>query len=82
MLSEWLQYDPEASWEKLAGALTIIGKNVIAANIRSQRSFRQLDIARRGGVRAMQTPSMHSTCSVLPVFEGGACPHNPIPLKF
>ena len=35
MLSEWLQYDPEASWEKLAGALTTIGKNVIAANIRS-----------------------------------------------
>ena len=36
MLSEWLQYDPGASWEKLAGALTTIGKNVVAANIRSQ----------------------------------------------
>ena len=36
MLSEWLQYDPEASWEKLASALTTIGKKVIAANIRRQ----------------------------------------------
>ena len=34
MLSEWLQYDPGASWEKLAAALNKLGKNVIAASIR------------------------------------------------
>ena len=36
MLSKWLQYDPKASWEKLAAALNKIGKNVIAANVRRQ----------------------------------------------
>ena len=34
MLSKWLSYDPKASWEKLANALTLIGMNAIAANIR------------------------------------------------
>ena len=38
MLSEWLQFDPEASWEKLATALDKIGKNAIAANVR-RREF-------------------------------------------
>ena len=36
MLSKWLDYDPEASWDKLANALNIMGKNAIAANIRSK----------------------------------------------
>ena len=36
MLSEWLQFDPEASWENLATALNKIGKNAIAANVRQQ----------------------------------------------
>ena len=36
MLSEWLQFDPEASWEKLATALSKIGKNAIAANVRRE----------------------------------------------
>ena len=36
MLSKWLDYDPEASWDKLASALDTIGKNAIAANIRSK----------------------------------------------
>ena len=36
MLSGWLQYDPEATWEKLATALSKIGKNAIAANVRQQ----------------------------------------------
>ena len=36
MLSEWLDYDTEASWDKLANALNSMGKNVIAANIRSK----------------------------------------------
>ena len=36
MLSKWLDYDPEASWDKLANALNTIGKNTIAANIRSK----------------------------------------------
>jgi hypothetical protein len=36
MLSEWLQFDPEASWEKLATALEKLGKNAIAANIRRE----------------------------------------------
>ena len=36
MLSEWLQFDPEASWEKLATALDKVGKNAIAANVRRE----------------------------------------------
>ena len=36
MLGKWLQYDPEASWEKLSCALTLIGHKNTAANIRSQ----------------------------------------------
>jgi hypothetical protein len=36
MLSKWLDYDPEASWDKLANALNAMGKNTIAANIRSK----------------------------------------------
>ena len=36
ILSEWLQFDPEASWEKLAIALSKIGKNAIAANVRRE----------------------------------------------
>jgi hypothetical protein len=36
MLSEWLQFDPKASWEKLAAALEKLGKNAIAAEVRRQ----------------------------------------------
>ena len=36
MLSEWLQFDPGASWEKLVTALSKIGKNTIAANVRRE----------------------------------------------
>ena len=36
MISEWLKYDTEASWEKLARVLTEMKKNVIAANIRKK----------------------------------------------
>ena len=36
MVSKWLDYDPEASWDKLANALNIMGKNTIASNIRSK----------------------------------------------
>ena len=36
MLSKWLDYDPQASWDKLANALNTMGKNAIAANIRSE----------------------------------------------
>ena len=36
MLSEWLQFDPEASWEKLATALSRMGKNAIAASVRRE----------------------------------------------
>ena len=36
MVSKWLSYDPEASWDKLAAALNDMGKNAIAANIRSK----------------------------------------------
>ena len=36
MLSEWLKRDTEASWDKLAGALSMIGENVVSANIRSR----------------------------------------------
>ena len=50
MLSKWLQFDTEASWEKLAAALAVIGKNVLAENVRrrfmgavAQISNRELD---------------------------------------
>ena len=36
MLSKWLDYDPQARWDKLAKALNTMGKNAIAANIRSK----------------------------------------------
>ena len=36
MLSKWLEYDTQASWHKLANALNTMGKNVVAANIRSK----------------------------------------------
>ena len=36
MVSKWLDRDPEASWDKLANALNAMGKNTIAANIRSK----------------------------------------------
>ena len=36
MVSKWLDYDPEASWDKLANALNTMGKNTMAANIRSK----------------------------------------------
>ena len=36
MLSNWLSFDNEASWEKLATALNKIGENVIAADVRRQ----------------------------------------------
>ena len=36
MISEWLKYDTEASWTKLAWALTCMRKNVIADDIRRQ----------------------------------------------
>ena len=36
VVSKWLDYDPEASWDKLANALNTMGKNTIAANIRSK----------------------------------------------
>ena len=36
MLSKWLGYAPEASWDKLANALNTMGKNAIATSIRSK----------------------------------------------
>ena len=39
MLRKWLQIDPEASWEKLAVALTLTGHKTAAAVIRRQFSL-------------------------------------------
>ena len=36
MLSEWLKRDTEASWDKLASALSVIRENVVSANVRSR----------------------------------------------
>ena len=36
MLSEWLKRNTEANWNKLTSALSIIGENVVSANIRSR----------------------------------------------
>ena len=36
MLRRWLQFDPEASWEKLACALTLTGHKTTAASVRSR----------------------------------------------
>ena len=35
ILSEWLKRDTAAGWDKLAAALTMMGENVVAANVRS-----------------------------------------------
>ena len=48
MFWKWLQFDSEASWEKLATALDKIGKNAIASNVR--REF----------MRIVQTPEQES----------------------
>ena len=39
MLRKWLQSDPEASWERLAAALTLTGHKTAATVIRSQFSL-------------------------------------------
>ena len=49
MLHDWLQYDDEATWEKLAVALTKIGKKAIATNIR--RQFLELAAESGAGVQ-------------------------------
>jgi hypothetical protein len=36
MLRKWLQSDPEASWERLAAALTLTGHETTAATVRSR----------------------------------------------
>jgi len=36
MISKWLAYDTEASWNKLAGALEEMGMHVVAEEIRNQ----------------------------------------------
>ena len=36
MLRRWLQFDPDASWEKLACALILTGHKTTAASIRNQ----------------------------------------------
>ncbi len=36
MLKKWLHQDPDASWEKLASALTLIGHKATAASVRNQ----------------------------------------------
>ena len=43
MLRKWLQSDPEASWEKLAAALTLTGHKTTAAVIRRQFSLVRLE---------------------------------------
>ena len=35
MLKKWLDYDPEASWEKLASALKAIDKKAVADSVQS-----------------------------------------------
>ena len=35
MLKKWLDYDPEASWEKLASALEAMGARAVADSVRS-----------------------------------------------
>lgn len=36
MLKKWLHQDPEASWEKLASALTLIGHKTTAVSVRNK----------------------------------------------
>ena len=43
-LRKWLQSDPEASWEKLAAALTLIGHETISATIRRKFSSISTDL--------------------------------------
>ena len=43
MLRKWLQSDPEASWERLATALTLTGHKTAAAAIRRHFSLDKLE---------------------------------------
>ena len=45
MLKKWLQSDPEASWEKLATALTLIGHETTSAAIRRNFSPTSTDFS-------------------------------------
>lgn len=46
MLNKWLKSDPEASWEKLAAALTLVGQESTAAAIKSKFSPISSDLIR------------------------------------
>ena len=44
MLRKWLQSDPEAGWEKLAAALTLMGHETTSATIRRKFSSISTDL--------------------------------------
>ena len=49
MLRKWLQSDPEASWEKLAVALSLTGHKTTAAVIKRQFSLFTTGVQNEGG---------------------------------
>ena len=56
MLIEWLSEDPEASWEKLAGALTKIGQETTASCIK-RRS--EMIVVSDSGTECMLNTELH-----------------------
>ena len=48
MLRKWLQSDPEASWERLAAALTLVGHKTSAVVIRRKISLVTTEVEEKG----------------------------------
>ena len=61
MISEWLKYDTEASWEKLTSVLVMMKKNVIAADIRRQHVSAATAQKRPGETSTLTTDTEEET---------------------
>ena len=78
MLRKWLQYDPEASWEKLVCALDLTGHKTTAASIRSQFVKATAEVANEADgncdteeadkIRECIWPSMHGVSNVTSMY--------------
>ena len=62
MLAKWLRSDTEASWEKLADALSIIGEKVAAENVR-RHFIVEIPIDSRDHVTIRKQPASLLDCT-------------------
>ena len=71
MLRKWLQSDPEASWEKLAAALTLSGHKTTAAAIRRQFSLVTTeDQGRSDHTNSTEEDKIRKFKTMLPCIDG------------